>query len=115
VEKEYLVAVQGKPKPGALRKLRDGVELDDGWTAPARVSLVGVDGLRITIHEGRNRQVRRMCEAVGHPVRRLVRTRIGPIRIGTLPPGEWRELSQGEVRALERDVTLRGGEIRRPR
>ncbi len=115
VEKEYLVAVQGKPKPGALRKLRDGVELDDGWTAPARVSLVGVDGLRITIHEGRNRQVRRMCEAVGHPVRRLVRTRIGPIRIGTLPPGEWRELSQGEVRALERAVTLRGGEIRRPR
>jgi 23S rRNA pseudouridine2605 synthase len=88
--------------------LRDGVDLEDGRTAPARISLVAPDALRITIHEGRNRQVRRMCEAVGHPVLRLVRTRIGPIRMGALPPGQWRALSQHEVRALERDVTPRG-------
>jgi 23S rRNA pseudouridine2605 synthase len=107
VEKEYLVAVHGRPKPSALRMLREGVDLEDGRTSPARVSLVAGDALRITIHEGRNRQVRRMCEAVGHPVLRLVRTRIGPIRIGALPPGQWRELSRHDVRALERDVTPR--------
>ena len=102
VEKEYLAWVEGHPRAGALRRLRDGVELDDGATAPARVSLVEPDVIRITIHEGRNRQVRRMADAVGHPVRRLVRTRIGPLRTGTLAPGEWRPLAQDEVRALER-------------
>jgi 23S rRNA pseudouridine2605 synthase len=102
VEKEYLVAVEGTPTRGALRQLRQGVVLEDGRTAPARVAQVGEHGLRITIHEGRNRQVRRMCDAVGHPVRRLVRTRIGPVRIGRLGPEEWRELTAGEVRALER-------------
>ena len=66
--------------PGAIRRLRDGVELDDGPTAPAKVSQPSPGVLRITIHEGRNRQVRRMCEAVGHPVTRLVRTRIGPLQ-----------------------------------
>jgi 23S rRNA pseudouridine2605 synthase len=71
------------------------------------VAPVGPHGLRITIHEGRNRQVRRMCDAVGHPVRRLVRTRIGPVRIGALAPGEWRELTPGEVRALERGLAGR--------
>jgi 23S rRNA pseudouridine2605 synthase len=102
VEKEYLASVEGNPKPGAVRRLREGVDLEDGPTAPARVSLVAPDVLRLTIHEGRNRQVRRMTEAVGHPVTRLVRTRIGPLRTGELGPGEWRELSQDEVRALER-------------
>jgi 23S rRNA pseudouridine2605 synthase len=102
VEKEYLVAVEGTPTRGVLRQLREGVALADGRTAPARVAQVGEHGLRITIHEGRNRQVRRMCDAVGHPVRRLVRTRIGPVRMGTLAPGEWRALTAGEVRALER-------------
>jgi 23S rRNA pseudouridine2605 synthase len=102
VEKEYLAQVIGTPRPGALRRLREGVDLDDGRTAPARVSAVGPDLLRITIHEGRNRQVRRMAEAVGHPVRRLVRTRIGPLRTGALKPGDWRELTQAEVRELER-------------
>jgi 23S rRNA pseudouridine2605 synthase len=102
VDKEYLVDVTGSPSRGALRRLRDGVELDDGITAPAKVSVVGEGVLRITIHEGRNRQVRRMCEAVGHPVRRLVRTRIGPIAERRLAPGAWRELTQDEVRALER-------------
>jgi 23S rRNA pseudouridine2605 synthase len=102
VDKEYLVTVAGRPKPGTLRQLREGVELDDGLTAPAKVAAVGADGLRITIHEGRNRQVRRMGDAVGLPVVRLVRTRIGPLRGDALRPGEWRELSTDEVRALER-------------
>jgi 23S rRNA pseudouridine2605 synthase len=102
VDKEYLADVTGAPSRGALRRLREGVELEDGPTAPARVSLVGDHTLRITIHEGRNRQVRRMCEAVGHPVRRLVRVRIGPLVDRRLPPGEWRLLTQAEVRALER-------------
>ncbi|MEZ5262138.1 MAG: pseudouridine synthase [Acidimicrobiales bacterium] len=100
VDKEYLVAVQGAPSRGALRRLRVGVELDDGVTAPARVATIEPDLLRITIHEGRNRQIRRMCDAVGHPVRRLVRTRIGPIADGKLAPGAWRRLTLDEVRAL---------------
>jgi 23S rRNA pseudouridine2605 synthase len=102
VEKEYLAEVEGTPSRGALRQLREGVELEDGPTAPAKVSSVGDHLLRITIHEGRNRQVRRMCEAVGHPVVRLVRTRIGPLAERGLAPGEWRALAQDEVRALER-------------
>lgn len=101
VEKEYLVHVDGEPSRAALRALRDGVELDDGPTAAARVSTVDPSLLRLTIHEGRNRQVRRMCEAVGHPVRRLVRTRIGPIADPKLAPGAWRALSRDEVRSLE--------------
>jgi 23S rRNA pseudouridine2605 synthase len=107
VDKEYLAEVEGRPSRGALRRLREGVELDDGPTAPAQVSLVEPTVLRITIHEGRNRQVRRMCEAVGHPVRRLVRTRIGPLAERRLAPGEWRELAPDEVRALARATTPR--------
>ena len=107
VEKEYVAHVEGRPRPAAIRQLRTGVELDDGITAPARVSLLGEDVLRITIHEGRKRQVRRMASAVGHPVRRLVRTRVGPIRTGNLPPGQWRALTQDEVRALERAASGR--------
>lgn len=101
VEKEYLAHVEGNPGRGVLRALREGIELDDGPTAPARVSLAAPDVLRITIHEGRNRQVRRMCEAVGHPVTRLVRTRIGPITDVRLRPGQWRHLTTAEIRALE--------------
>jgi 23S rRNA pseudouridine2605 synthase len=101
VEKEYLAHVEGRPSRGALRRLREGVELDDGPTAPAKVSELEPGVLRITIHEGRNRQVRRMCEAVGHPVVRLVRTRVGPIADHSLKPGEWRLLETSEVRALE--------------
>lgn len=100
VEKEYLVEVQGAVPAGAVRRLRDGVDLDDGRTAPAKVSQPAPGVLRITIHEGRNRQVRRMCEAVGHPVVRLVRTRIGPLRDSNLAPGQWRTLDTDEVRAL---------------
>ncbi len=102
VEKEYVAEVEGAPTRGALRALREGVELDDGVTAPARVSSSSPGVLRLVIHEGRNRQVRRMCAAVGHPVRRLVRTRIGPLRLSGLAPGEWRPLTVAEVRALER-------------
>ena len=104
VVKTYLAEVEGDPAPAAVRALREGVELDDGLTAPARVTVVQRRGdtatVELGIHEGRNRQVRRMCEAVGHPVVRLVRTRIGPLRDGALKPGTWRALTQSEVRRL---------------
>jgi 23S rRNA pseudouridine2605 synthase len=100
VEKEYLAEVEGRPSRGALRRLREGVELDDGLTAPAKASLPAPNLVRLAIHEGRNRQVRRMCEAIGHPVVRLVRTRIGPLTDTKLAPGEWRLLTGDEVRAL---------------
>lgn len=107
VEKEYLAHVEGTPSRGALRTLREGVALDDGVTAPAKVSAVEPDVIRLVIHEGRNRQVRRMCEAVGHPVLRLVRVRIGPVTDRSLAPGEWRILAVDEVRALERAAVER--------
>jgi 23S rRNA pseudouridine2605 synthase len=101
VAKEDVAEVSGgTPSPGALRELRQGVELTDGLTAPAEVGVLAPGVLRLVIHEGRNRQVRRMCEAVGHPVRRLVRTRIGPVRDTNLAPGRWRLLASEEVRAL---------------
>jgi 23S rRNA pseudouridine2605 synthase len=101
VPKEYVAEVAGgTPAPGALRALRQGVELDDGLTAPAEVGVLAEGVLRLVIHEGRNRQVRRMCDAIGHPVQRLVRTRIGPVRDTTLAPGRWRALSAKEVRDL---------------
>lgn len=102
VDKEYLAHVRGAPARGALRRLREGVELDDGTTAPAKVSTVAPDVIRIVVHEGRNRQVRRMLAAVGHPVLRLVRVRIGPLSDRTLAAGQWRPLTLGEVRELER-------------
>jgi 23S rRNA pseudouridine2605 synthase len=101
VEKEYVAEVEGgTPAPGALRNLRQGVELEDGLTAPAAVGVLAPGVLRLVIHEGKNRQVRRMCEAIGHPVRRLVRTRIGPLRDTGLAPGAWRTLTAAEVRGL---------------
>ena len=104
VEKEYLAEVDGAPSRGALRQLREGIELDDGMTAPAAVRLVQQQAdsavIELTIHEGRNRQVRRMCEAVGHPVRRLVRSRVGPLRATGVAPGSWRQLDPSEVVAL---------------
>jgi 23S rRNA pseudouridine2605 synthase len=100
VEKEYLVRVEGDPSPTNIRKLREGIELEDGVTAPARVNRVSDGVLRIVIHEGRNRQVRRMCEAIGHEVLRLVRTRIGPIHDAKLAPGQCRPLSTSEVKKL---------------
>lgn len=109
VEKEYIAEVECGPKgvsSGAMRELREGVELDDGWTAPAQVGQPDRGVLRIVIHEGRNRQVRRMCEAVGHRVIRLARTRIGPLRDTSLAPGEYRELTAQEVRDLSESVEL---------
>ncbi len=101
VDKEYVAEVAGgTPSPGALRALRRGVELSDGPTAPAEVGVLAPGVLRLVIHEGRNRQVRRMCDAIGHPVQRLVRTRIGPVRDTSLPPGRWRALRADEVRSL---------------
>ncbi|MCP3936357.1 MAG: rRNA pseudouridine synthase [Actinomycetia bacterium] len=100
VDKEYLAHVEGNPTRGTLRRLREGVELEDGMTAPAKVSQPSPGLLRIVIHEGRNRQVRRMCEVVGHPVLRLVRTRIGPLAENKLKAGQWRELTFEEVRSL---------------
>jgi 23S rRNA pseudouridine2605 synthase len=108
VEKEYLAQVEGRPSPAALRRLREGVELDDGVTAPARAALVPPQTIKLSIHEGRNRQVRRMCAAVGHPVVRLVRTRVGPIAERRLKPGEWRPLTQAEVRALAQAAAAPG-------
>jgi 23S rRNA pseudouridine2605 synthase len=104
VEKEYVAEVHGSPSPAAVRRLREGIELEDGITAPAKASLTPPSVLTITIHEGRNRQVRRMCDAIGHPVVRLVRTRIGPIVDRSLKPGTWRALTSDEVHALERAV-----------
>ena len=104
VDKEYVAEVRGAPSRAVLRRLREGIDLDDGPTAPARVALLDASVVRLTIHEGRNRQVRRMCEAVGHPVVRLVRTRIGPLADRSLAPGAWRALAVEEVRALEAAV-----------
>ncbi len=102
VDKEYIAHVKGSPSRGALRRLREGVELDDGLTAPAQVSVVAPGVIRLIIHEGRNRQVRRMCEAVGHPVVRLVRSRIGPLVDRRLKPGEHRLLDGDELLSLQR-------------
>lgn len=104
VEKEYFAYVEGEPSRNVLRQLRLGVELDDGITAPAKASLVSPSVIRLTLHEGRNRQVRRMCEAVGHPVTRLVRVRVGPIADRKLKPGTWRELTQAELHSLQKAV-----------
>lgn len=102
VPKTYRVSVSGgRVSEAALRRLREGVRLEDGMTAPADVERAGApDELRITIREGRNRQVRRMLEAVGHPVRRLIRVRFGPLDLGRLRPGQHRLLSEAEVSEL---------------
>ncbi len=104
VEKEYLVKVRGRVTPDQLKRLADGVKLDDGTTAPARVRIVHESErnsrLTITIHEGRYRQVRRMCEAVNLTVASLKRTRYGLLELGELRPGEFRRLTPLEVKQL---------------
>ena len=104
VDKEYLVEVQGSPTRGTLRQLREGIELEEGRTAPAKVSELSPGLLRFVLHEGKNRQIRRMCESVGHPVQRLVRTRIGPLSDNSLAPGESRLVTAEEIRSLEAAV-----------
>jgi 23S rRNA pseudouridine2605 synthase len=101
VSKTYRARVGGGPVgEDAVRTLRGGVQLDDGVTAPARVRRVKPDQLELTIHEGRNRQVRRMCEAVGHPLLTLERVAFGPLRLDGLAPGSYRRCSAAEVECL---------------
>jgi 23S rRNA pseudouridine2605 synthase len=100
VEKVYEAEVEGEPSDEALRRLAEGVELEDGLTAPAEVRRVGPSTIELSIHEGRNRQVRRMLEAVGHPVRTLHRSRYAGLTLEGLEPGEWRELGPDEVTVL---------------
>jgi 23S rRNA pseudouridine2605 synthase len=106
VPKVYEADVEGRPSADALARLRDGVELEDGVTAPAEVRRLGPSRIELTLHEGRNRQVRRMCEAVGHPVLRLHRSRYAGLRLGKLEPGGWRELTKKEVSELRTLVGL---------
>lgn len=112
IPKTYLAEVRGEVEEHALRRLREGLQLEDGLTAPAQVNKVRYQPqrqttlLRITIHEGRKRQVKRMCQAVGHPVVRLHRERFGPLSLRDLPLGAWRHLTAEEVTALKRVVGL---------
>jgi 23S rRNA pseudouridine2605 synthase len=100
VEKVYEAEVEGDPGPDAISALAEGVELDDGRTAPARVRRLGPGRIELVLHEGRKHQVKRMLEAVGHPVRRLRRPEYAGLRVDGLAPGEWRELRPDEVAAL---------------
>jgi 23S rRNA pseudouridine2605 synthase len=101
VPRTYLARVGGGPvKEAALRRLRQGVELEDGPTLPAKVRRIEPNLLELTIKEGRKRQVKRMCEAVGHPVLELSRVAFGPLRLKDLPPGKHRRLTAAEVERL---------------
>jgi 23S rRNA pseudouridine2605 synthase len=111
VEKVYEVDVEGRPGDEALRRLAEGVELEDGMTAPATVRCLAPSKIELTLHEGRKHQVKRMCEAVGHPVRRLHRSRYAGLTVDGLEPGEWRELRADEVE----DLTRTGRPAPRPR
>src|SRR5205823_12941708 len=100
VEKVYEAEVEGRPAPSALHRLEEGVELDDGRTAPARARLLAPSTIELVLHEGRKHPVKRMCEAVGHPVRRLHRSRYAGLTLEGLEPGAWRELEPSEVDRL---------------
>jgi pseudouridine synthase len=100
VDKTYVAELWGQPTDGILRKLADGVKLEDGKTAAAQVRRLDGARIELTIHEGRNRQVKRMFEAVGHRVRTLHRSRYGPLTLEGLEPGQWRELEPSEVKRL---------------
>ena len=104
VPKVYDVDIEGSPSPEALDALRDGVELEDGKTAPAGVRIIRrgsrLSRLELTLHEGRKHQVKRMCEAVGHPVKSLHRRRYAGLRLVGLDRGQWRELTADEVAGL---------------
>jgi len=100
VEKVYEAEVEGEPADVVLTKLATGIELEDGRTAPARARRLGPTRVELSIHEGRKHQVKRMLEAVGHPVRRLHRSRYAGLTVAGLEPGAWRELTDGEVESL---------------
>jgi 23S rRNA pseudouridine2605 synthase len=100
VEKVYEAEVEGEPDEAALRQLAEGVDLDDGRTAPAKVRRLGPAKLELTLHEGRKHQVKRMCEAVGHPVLALHRSCYAGLTIEGIEPGRWRELDPDEVKQL---------------
>jgi len=106
VEKTYVADVEGEPTDDVIRRLATGVELEDGGTAPARVRRLGPSRLELVLHEGRNRQVRRMLDGVGHPVAKLRRSRYAGLGPGRLRPGDWRDLSSAEVASLRRLVGL---------
>jgi 23S rRNA pseudouridine2605 synthase len=105
IPKAYRATVLGRPSSGALAALRRGVELEDGMTGRAEAAIIEAGAsqsvLSLTIRQGRKRQVRRMCEAVGHPVLQLARTSMGPLTLGDLPPGKSRPLTTEEVDALK--------------
>jgi pseudouridine synthase len=109
IEKTYVADVRGEPSDETLERLAAGVELEDGPTAPAGVRRLGPSRVELVLHEGRNRQVRRMLEAVGHPVERLRRSRYAGLGPGRLKPGDWRDLTREEVRRLRRSVGLDSG------
>ena len=102
VEKTYVAEIEGDPDNQALQRLRDGIELDDGPTAPARARRLEPGRVELVLHEGRKHQARRMLAAVGHPVIRLHRSRYGSLGLEGLGPGEWRELTPAEVDELRR-------------
>lgn len=106
VDKVYEAEVEGDPSAEVVQRLADGVELEDGMTAPAQVRRLGPGRLELVLHEGRKRQVRRMCEAVGHPVRTLHRREYAGLTAEGLAPGEWRELTAEEVCELRRYAGL---------
>jgi 23S rRNA pseudouridine2605 synthase len=108
VEKVYVAEVEGEVSAGTLAALERGVELDDGVTAPARVRLLAPGRVELVLHEGRKHQVKRMLEAVGHPVRRLQRPIYAGLTLAGLGPGEWRELERREVERLRTAVGLAG-------
>jgi pseudouridine synthase len=109
VDKVYVADVWGQPTDGTLRKLADGVKLEDGKTAAAGVRRIAGNRIELTIHEGRNRQVKRMFEAAGHRVRSLHRSRYGPLTLEGLEPGAWRELEPSEVERLRGASTSPSG------
>ncbi len=109
VAKVYVADVVGEPSDETLAALAEGVELDDGRTAPARVRRLGPSRVELTLHEGRKHQVKRMCEAVGHPVVRLRRSSYAGLTVSDLKPGDWRELSPAEVEELRAATRTRRG------
>jgi len=107
VEKTYVADVEGDPEDASLRRLREGVELEDGRTAPAKARRLGRGRVELVLHEGRTHQVKRMLEAVGHPVRRLHRPAYAGLTLEGVAPGEWRELTRAEVQRLRATTRTR--------